>query len=441
MLVFGIKLGDSGENSGSSGAPRGRNRDRSRSVHSTRSTWSNKTNNIFNGLKDNAQENELMQTNDSDKTRNNVSEENRDQRNTRAKVNHNVSISANVKVTRPPPITFKYTDIMQVRKLLTDIPAIKMNTTSIRITEHGIKVQLSDEQQYDILIDTCKKCDDVLFYTHTKKQERQVKFCLYGLWKMDIKEIDDELKSLGITARDIEEMPIYERKYNDQCIYKLTFLSADRMNVSKLRQIRFLFSCSVRWQYFKGRSFSVTRCTNCQEWGHGEKNCFSVTKCSRCAGNHKSSECPHVRKDDDNKIPANLVKCANCGGNHTAGFSGCRAKYNYEIIQQRMRENARINSNDRHNRAPKNDIHNFPHTTQQNQRFVEAPQPQQNFWHNRQNQMPQQKRSTNENLLTEQECLNAFDELLEKLPQCQTKVQQIRTIGAIVIKFVYGGRP
>lgn len=400
---------------------------------------------MYNNLRDNVQENELMQTNESNKRNKNVSENNQ---NTRAQVNRNdqnAGATASDKVIRPPPVTFKYTDIMKVRKLLTDIPEIKMNSTNIRITEHGIKVQLSDEKQYDVLIDTCKKNSNILFFTHTKKHERRVKFCLYGLWRMSIEELETELKTLGISPREIEEMPIYERKYNDQCIYKLTFFNEDRMNVSKLRQIRFVLSCSVRWQYFKGKSFTATRCTNCQEWGHGEKNCFSLTKCSRCAEKHKSSECPHI-KGDDNKIPANLVKCANCGGNHTAGFSGCKAKYNYEIIQQRMRENARTSSNNRASRVPNNDFQNFPHISQQTkaqQRFVNAPIPQQNFWQNRQNPNLNHSHTNNDNsnLLNEQECLNAFDELLEKLPECRTKVQQIRTIGAIVIKYVYGGRP
>uniref|UniRef100_A0A336N2F8 CSON008887 protein n=1 Tax=Culicoides sonorensis TaxID=179676 RepID=A0A336N2F8_CULSO len=350
--------------------------------------------------------------------------------------NQNASASGNTKVIKPPPITFKYTDIMQVRKLLIDISEIKMNSTNIRITEYGIKVQLSDEQQYDILINTCKQNQKILFFTHTKKQERKVKFCLFGLWRMSTEELDNELKALGVCTREIEELPIFERKYNDQCIYKLTFYNEDRMNITKLRQIRYIFSCSVRWQYFKGKTFGTTRCTNCQEWGHGEKNCFSLTKCSRCAQGHKSTECPHIQ-EDDNKIPANLVKCANCGGSHTAGYPGCKAKYNYEIIQKRMRMNAKMSPKNQNNHAPKDE-------SQKQRKYVDAPPPSHNVWNNRKSNPNTPNTNTNNNhssLLSKEECVNAFNELLEKLSECRTKIQQIQTIGSIVIKYIYAGRP
>lgn len=410
-------------------------RERSRSRHSTRiirsnsgsnkSNGTNRTNNVYNALKDDVQDSEMDDDFGNTRTRGNPS--------------NNVTKSVQIPTTsaeksnRPPPITFKFTDITKVRKILTDTTGIDAKTTHIRITEHGIKVQLSDDKQYDMLIDKCKKLDDVLFFTHTKKQERKVKFCLYGLWSMSTEELHGELKSLGICARVIEEMPIYERKYSDQCIYKLTFFNEDHMNVTRLRQIRYVFSCSIRWQYFKGKNYSITRCTNCQEWGHGENNCYSKTKCSRCAGDHKSSQCTHP-KDSNNKIPANLVKCANCGGNHTAGFSGCRARQNYEAIQKRMRENSRMSTKNRPS-VPLNDNVNFPPVTQQRRpQFVDAPPPRTNFWNNRSTKDTQHQ----QNLLSADECLQAMNELLDELSKCQTRNQQIRAIGAIAIKYTYG---
>lgn len=176
--------------------------------------------------------------------------------------------------------------------------------------------------------------------------------------------------------------------------------------------------------------------TNCQEWDHGERNCYSLAKCCRCAEEHKSSECPHL-KEDEKRIPANLVKCANCGGNHTAGYSGCKAKYNYEVIQQRMRDNARINAKTQQNEIPRNNDINFPplkHIT----RYVEAPKPKQNFWDNRLSLSTNQQQN---DLLSADECLQVMNELLQKLAECRTRTQQIRTIGAIAIKYVFGGRP
>lgn len=439
--------------SNSSGVPRNpssKDRDRSRSRQSTMSRMStNGSNNQYNSLNDDVGEHELHEKNcEHDHGHGNEDSGNSEvqQVNTHGKSRNSARTSAEANI-KPPPITFKFTDVTQVKNILKGLNGLNMNEIRLRITEIGIKVQLPDEEQYDILMKHLGEKPNVSYFTHTKKQERRVKFCLYGLWRMTVQELDNELKSQGIYTRAIEELPIYERKYNDHCIYKLTFFNEDHMNVTKLRHIRYLFNCSVKWQYFKGKSFSITRCTNCQEWGHGEKNCFSVTLCCRCAGKHKSSECPHI-KAEDMKIPINLVKCANCGGNHTANFSGCRARSDYETITQRMRENARINNRSHHNNVPRNDSNNYPHMT--SQRFVEAPIPQHNYWNSRQNQdrknQNQDRRSQNRDSMTDEmlspeDCLLAMDELMQALATCRTRTDQIRAIGAITIKYVYAGRP
>lgn len=184
-------------------------------------------NNKYNTLNDDVEDNELMIENNHQKASEKVKKnENRYQNNTN---------NSEKNAIKPPPITFKYVDVTKVRKILSDTHGVNVNTTNIRITEHGIKVQLSDEQQYDTMINHCKKCNDVLFFTHTKKQERKVKFCLYGLWRMPIQELSDELKSLGINAREIEEMKIYDRKYDDQCIYKLIFFCQDKVITSEAK--------------------------------------------------------------------------------------------------------------------------------------------------------------------------------------------------------------
>lgn len=149
-------------------------------------------------MNDDVHDNELMQT------QNNANnDQNETVRSARAsKFNNNDSncIDTNKKTVNPPPITFKYTTIVQVRKILSEVPGINMNSTVIRITEHGIKVQLADEQQYDILIDLCKQNTKILFFTHTKKQERKIKFCLYGLWKMPAVLHDAQTVKSGATA-------------------------------------------------------------------------------------------------------------------------------------------------------------------------------------------------------------------------------------------------
>ena len=59
----------------------------------------------------------------------------------------------------------------------------------------------------------------------------------------------------------------------------------------------------------------VTRCFNCQEYGHIARICKKSPACAECAGEHRAEECP--------KGPEAARKCAVCGGKHRAGAPNC----------------------------------------------------------------------------------------------------------------------
>ena len=48
-------------------------------------------------------------------------------------------------------------------------------------------------------------------------------------------------------------------------------------------------------------SVEVTRCFNCNKYGHSSRGCKNKTCCPKCAGEHNVAEC----KTDD-------LKCSNC---------------------------------------------------------------------------------------------------------------------------------
>jgi len=59
----------------------------------------------------------------------------------------------------------------------------------------------------------------------------------------------------------------------------------------------------------------VTRCFNCQRYGHISRKCRHPAACANCAGNHTTNKCT--------KDPEERRKCAVCKGNHKAGSIHC----------------------------------------------------------------------------------------------------------------------
>ena len=58
----------------------------------------------------------------------------------------------------------------------------------------------------------------------------------------------------------------------------------------------------------------VSRCYNCQRYGHSAHRCNAKIRCPRCSQGHKWEDCPNKKE---------TPKCANCGGNHSAAYMGC----------------------------------------------------------------------------------------------------------------------
>ena len=65
------------------------------------------------------------------------------------------------------------------------------------------------------------------------------------------------------------------------------------------------------------------RCYKCQAFGHTHLGCkIKGEYCPRCAGQHKFENCPQ----------SDEIKCINCKGSHNAGYQGCKAYKEAEVV-------------------------------------------------------------------------------------------------------------
>lgn len=201
----------------------------------------------------------------------------------------------------------------------------------MKITADAIKLFTSDETTHTA---TKKFCADnnLTGFTYTPKQDRYVKFCMYGLWEMPIDEVTAELNFKSISPVLIKQLTLKDKRYDGEAIYSLYFKRSQNVRLADLRNITGLFNVVTRFQFYKNKNKDPTQCSNCQQFGHGTQNCFRPAACVRCAGPHLSINCPLLPIDEDveRKIPDEKVKCVLCGEKHTANYRQCEARLKFK---------------------------------------------------------------------------------------------------------------
>ena len=80
--------------------------------------------------------------------------------------------------------------------------------------------------------------------------------------------------------------------------------------------------------------FVLSRCQNCQHYGHWIQDCSAEPQCGYCAGQHEIQNCPSHRNESKSGASAELVnrKCVLCGGPHTSAGEGC-------LVKEQMKSN------------------------------------------------------------------------------------------------------
>jgi hypothetical protein len=261
------------------------------------------------------------------------------------------------------------------------------------------------------------------------KSEIQTKIVLYGLPHMEVSNIKAKLMEHNLEPADIKVLNIRTPKYNDQCHYLLYFEKSKNVKISEIREIRSLFHIGVKWEYFSKKNLGPTQCGNCLRFGHGSKGCHLPPNCIKCGNSHSSSACVHNLPTKSNeekpKIPKNKIKCVNCWGDHTANFSGCPARLQYEAKIGKIRQRSktiRQNLRTQFRNAPELNDFNFPALNNANvSSWVGS---------------HQNPGTSKADLLSPAECITVFNELVSKLSHCSSRVDQLRVIGEIALKYI-----
>jgi hypothetical protein len=209
----------------------------------------------------------------------------------------------------------------------------------------------------------------------------------------------------------------------------LYFEQSKKVKIADVRKNKSLFNLIVKYEYYSEKGKGPTQCSNCQLFGHGSTNCHLVPKCVKCSQPHKSDLCVFnsaaASNSDKSKIPQEKFKCANCMGNTTDNYSKCPARLQYIAKQGRLQSN--VTKINRHQFQPAPELNGFNYPTM-------SPGP---AWQNHnyrkhvnQNMTHSETAST---LLSPAECMEAFNELINKLSICSNRYDQLSVIGEVYI--------
>lgn len=233
---------------------------------------------------------------------------------------------------RTPPITVVGKKRDEVIEMCCKA-GVKENTFFLKLTSIGINILCNDVDSFTKLREQCKQTTEC--FSYDLASEKWLKIVLKGLFKMDIKDLKEELNGQGIIPEDIKLILPKKNKYDDQAHY-LLFFKKGTVTINDLRKHRSLGYLRVDWEYYTPKKFGPTQCHKCQMFGHGSRHCTLAAKCLFCAGGHETRFCTSVV----NGVPIEgfIFKCANCNGGHKANDESCPRLRRFLDIQETINQ-------------------------------------------------------------------------------------------------------
>lgn len=243
------------------------------------------------------------------------------------------SAAKQVKSMVPPPIVIPGNDITSLRAKLSKLDAELQSKILVSLAPGEMKIKSNDMDTFTAIKKFCTD-KQLIGHTYTPKQDRYVKICMYGLWRMNDDDVKNELIKKQIDVQQVKQLTIKNQRFPNEAIYLLYFKRSQKINLNDCRKVVGLFGITVRFKYYKNKNKEPSQCAKCQQFGHGAVNCFYKPACVRCGEGHFSDDCPKVVELAEGKkgVPDDLVKCALCGKNHTANYRQCEKRIEYKEL-------------------------------------------------------------------------------------------------------------
>lgn len=331
---------------------------------------------------------------------------------------------------RNNPIVIVGSNVVTVQNLCDKV--INSKKFEIKLLGIGIKVSVSEKEEFDALLKVLKEKEIKNFLYHTA-ETRPRKIVLKGLHEVELDDLKSELENLNIQPTDIKTFRLRENRlnYDNQCVYLLYFAPGS-VKLSELQKVKHIFNITVKWAPYSAKKHNkFPQCHNCQMYGHSSINCNMPTQCALCSNNHKTDDCPKKikravlqhRKVSNQPIDTSFVKCANCSQNHPATYNGCEARKTYERIQKRLSK--------RNTRGPTQqqyhlNVEEFPPL--ESQRFTQ-PHLHHNYSYVVQQQQQQQQQEQQQNNVNMQQfmmsMMSTINNLVEKMTTMMDQLTKI----------------
>ena len=330
--------------------------------------------------------------------------------------------------SKPPQITVFNISINELSMRIKNIRPLSVIKVHYKLTQFGIKINVNNIDEFK-LIREYFILEKIHFFSHPLREEKMKKFVMYGYHESTDDEILSLLNEQKITPTTVSKLQLRKKRYDDQCIYLLSFSYSEYMTLEKLRTIRALNSVIVRFEEYLLHRTGIIQCTNCLNFGHGQKHCYLTSRCIKCGAAHKSSACEHnlTPNDPKSKIPQSLVKCANCKGPHTANYSKCPKRAQY--IQTKNISNTVSQK--------RKNVPDFPYTTTSAARTYSRPQPSADFHRSSKSTWAEVCRTpSTENVFSPLECYNIFKQFINEISKCKSKMEQLDIIARLTCEYL-----
>lgn len=119
----------------------------------------------------------------------------------------------------PPPIIVEQ---VRMKDLLDHMSTLQIDKEKIfyKVTRGNIKILTTDSDTFTKTMEHCKT-KNLADFSHALKEDKQVRFCLYGLPPRDVAEIAAELKKFKLESTKIRLL-YSNKEYPDEAIHLLS---------------------------------------------------------------------------------------------------------------------------------------------------------------------------------------------------------------------------